>query len=52
LFLENIGSSKIKELKSGFDGNLFGKFQEEFVDEVRVLNDDGNFGEEVVMGHL
>jgi hypothetical protein len=52
LLLENIGSSEVKELKSGFDRNLLRKFQKELVDEVRVLDNDGNLSEEVVMGHL
>ena len=52
LLLQNVGRAQIQKLTSGLDRNLFRKFEKKFVDQVRVLDDDGHLLEERVVSHL
>jgi len=52
LLLQNVSRAQIQKLTSGLDRNLFRKFEKKFVDQVRVLDDDGHLLEERVVSHL
>ena len=52
LVLEHVGRAEVQELRASLHGDLLGELEQQLVDQVRVLDDDGHLLEEVVVGDL